>query len=234
MKALQEKINQIFKDTNMIMGFSKIDHGRFMGEYRSALVFAVPYTHQLSKRNYRESLFHEGILGARQILEKKVEEIEGLLKAEGVKYYIPEVAQKDDGRFRAEFSFKDAAAEAGIGWFGKNDVIITEKYGPRVRLSAILIDQEFDYPEAYQRSQCPEQCDKCVQVCPAHALLNVVWEKGMTRDDVVDIKRCNGVRSAFYEKLGRWGECALCLAVCPYGNPDEQLHKDQESKKALT
>ena len=88
-------------------------------EYRSALIFAVPYTHQLSLKNYRENIFNDGILGAKEILEKKVEEIESLLKAEDVKYYIPEVAQKDDGRFRAEFSFKDAAADAGIGWFGK-------------------------------------------------------------------------------------------------------------------
>ena len=32
-----------------------------------------------------------------------------------------------------EASAEDVAADAGIGWFGKNDVIITKKYGPRVR-----------------------------------------------------------------------------------------------------
>jgi epoxyqueuosine reductase QueG len=218
---LQEKIELIFKDTNIITGFTKIKDGQFKEEFQSALIFAVPYTHQLSLTTYRESVFHEGIIGAKQILEGKVAEIENLLKTEGIKYYIPEVAQKDDGRFRAEFSFKDAAADAGIGWFGKNDVIITEKYGPRVRLSAILIDHEFDYAKAYEKSQCPDDCDKCIKVCPGHALLNVAWRKGMTRDDIIDITRCNKIRSAFYDKLGRWGDCALCLAVCPYGNPDE-------------
>ncbi len=223
--VLQEKIELIFKYTEIIMGFAKIKDGQFMEEYRSALIFAVPYTHQLSLTNYRESTFHEGIIGAKQILEGKVEEIENLLKTEGIKYYIPEVAQKDDGKFRAEFSFKDAAAEAGIGWFGKNDVIITKKYGPRVRLSAILIDYEFEYQEAYETSQCPDNCDKCIKVCPGHALLNVSWKKGMTRDDIIDITRCNRIRSAFYAKLGRWGDCALCLVVCPYGNPDEQMQE---------
>ena len=152
----------------------------------------------------------------------KVDEIETLLKKEGIKYYIPEVAQKDDGQFRAEFSFKDAAAAAGIGWFGKNDVIITEKYGPRIRLSAILIDQEFEYSKPYEKSLCPVDCDKCIQVCPGHALRNVIWEKGMRRDDLIYIVNCNKIRSAFVSKLGRWGACGLCLAVCPYGSSEEE------------
>ena len=218
--VLQKKIELIFKDTEMIIGFAKIKEGQFLEQYQSALIIATPYTQQLSLSNYRESVFHEGIIGARQIVEGKVEEIESLLKTEGIKYYIPQMAQKDDGKFRAEFSFKDAAAEAGIGWFGKNDVIVTEKYGPRVRLSAILIDHEFDYPEPFEKSRCPDNCDKCIKVCPGHALLNVNWKKGMTRDDIIDITRCIKIRSASYAKLGRWGDCALCFAACPYGNPD--------------
>ncbi|MBR5090493.1 MAG: epoxyqueuosine reductase [Ruminiclostridium sp.] len=221
MNDLQKKIEEIFAKTDILFGFTKINFGSFKGEYRSALIFAVPYTHQLSLKNYRENLFNDGILGAKEILEKKVEETESLLKAEGVKYYIPEVAQKDDGRFCAEFSFKDAAADAGIGWFGKNDVIITEKYGPRVRLSAVLIDCDFEYSHTYEKSLCPDGCDKCIKVCPAHAFLDVKWEKGMVRDDIIDITRCNRIRSSFYDRLGRWGACALCLAVCPYGSPQE-------------
>ncbi|WP_155831490.1 hypothetical protein [Butyrivibrio sp. LC3010] len=127
----------------------------------------------------KADFFDEGILGAKDRLEVKVEEIENVLKKDGISYYVPQVAQKNNGRFRAEFSFKDAAAAAGIGWFGKNDVIITEKYGPRVRLSAILIDHDFDYGKAYEKCMCPNDCNKCV------------------------------------------GACALCLAVCPYGDCTE-------------
>ena len=220
MNDLQKKIINIFDDTGIIYGFTKTERKLFRDDYRSAFLFAVPYTHQLSLKNYREEVFHEGILGARSILEGKMDEIETLLKDEGIEYYIPEVAQKNDGKFRAEFSFKDNAAAAGIGWFGKNDLIITEKYGPRVRLSAILINYDFEYSKAYEKSLCPNDCDKCIKVCPGHALLNVIWEKGMRRDDIINITDCNKIRSAFVPKLGRWGECGLCLVVCPYGNPD--------------
>ncbi len=219
MNELQSKVVEIFNDSpDMIFGFTDISYSDFGKEYKSALVFAVPYTQQLTLENYKEKAFHEGILDAKDRLEVKVEKIETVLKKDGIRYYVPEVAQKNDGRFKAEFSFKDAAASAGIGWFGKNDVIITERYGPRVRLSAILIDHDFEYGKAYKKCMCPSDCEKCVRVCPAHALLNVRWKVGMGRDDIIDISRCNKIRSAFAGKLGRWGACALCLAVCPYGN----------------
>ena len=218
MNNLQKRIEDIFKDDyGILFGFTEISYSDFGQEFPYALIFAVPYTHQLTLRDYRENLFHEGILGAKQILEEKVNKIETLLKEEGIAYYVPEVAQKDDGLFRAEFSFKDAAASAGIGWFGKNDVIITEKYGPRVRLSAILIDHDFECGKGYQKCMCPEDCDKCVRICPSHALLDVRWNRGMGRDEIIDIARCNKIRSSACQKLGRWGACALCLAVCPYG-----------------
>ncbi len=230
MNKLQIKIEKLFEAAqDMIFGFTDISYSDFGKEYKSGLIFAVPYTQQLSLENYRENTFHEGILGAKDRLETKVEEIEQVLKEDGVRYYVPQVAQKDDGRFRAEFSFKDAAASAGLGWFGKNDVIITEKYGPRVRLSAILIDHDFAYGKAYEKCMCPHGCEKCIGACPAHALKNVRWKKGMVRDDIIDISRCNRVRSAFLGKLGRWGACALCLAACPYGN--ECRKKTRETTK---
>ncbi len=227
---LQEQIHQIFEGSpEMIFGFTGISSGLFAEEYKSALVFAVPYTQQLTLKTYHEKTFHEGILGAKEKLESKVSEIESLLRKEAVKYYIPEVAQKDDGRFAAEFSFKDAAASAGIGWFGKNDVIITEKYGPRVRLSAILIDHDFEYGQPYEKCMCPDDCEKCIGICPGHALLDVQWQVGMGRDDIIDIHHCNKIRSSLYEKLGRWGACALCLAVCPYGTEEGGIDENRNA-----
>ena len=226
MDSLQKKIEQVFHSSpEMIFGFTDIAYSKFGKEYPSALVFVVPYTDQLSLRDYKEDKFHEGILGAKANLEKKVAEIETLLRNNGIRFYTPEVAQKDDGQFRAEFSFKDAAAAAGIGWFGKNDVIITERYGPRIRLSAILIDHKFEYGRAFEKCRCPEDCEKCISICPGHALLNTSWKLGMTRDDIIDIARCNKIRSSFYPRLGRWGACALCLAVCPYGMAKEKISK---------
>ena len=103
-------------------------------------MFAVPYEEQLNLHSYTEERFENSILNARNKLEIILKDIEIVLKEECIKYYIPPVAQQNEEDLLAVFSFKYAAVNAGLGWIGKNDVLITEKYGPRVRLSAVLVD----------------------------------------------------------------------------------------------
>ena len=93
MNELQNRIVGIFEDSpDMIFGFTDISYSDFGKEFKSGLVFAVPYTQQLSLNNYNEKTFHEGILGAKDRLEVKVGEIEKVLKRDGIRYYVPEVA----------------------------------------------------------------------------------------------------------------------------------------------
>ena len=117
----------------------------------------------------------------------------------------------------APFSFKFAAVNAGLGWIGKNDVIITEKYGPRVRLSAILINEQFEYGNKILMSNCPENCKKCVEVCPYHALHGVQWNIDAFRSEIIDYSLCNEKRSIYLKTHGRKNACGLCMAVCPFG-----------------
>ena len=143
---LEEEIRKVFSGyPDIIYGFTDISYCSHKESYRSALVMAVPYGEQLSADDYTEERFERGIQAAKSRLESVVAEIGQILQKHQVKYWIPPVAQENETELRALFSFKTAAARAGIGWFGKNDVIITERYGPRVRLSAILIDETFTY-----------------------------------------------------------------------------------------
>jgi len=184
------------------------------------VVFAVPYGEQLSPADYTEERFDRGIQTAKAGLEGVVAEIEAILRDRGVKYWVPPVAQENETELRALFSFKTAAARAGIGWFGKNDVIITERYGPRVRLSAMLIDEVFEYGKPFTESRCPEDCTLCVEICPCRALKNRQWTLHTDRSDIIDFQKCNRMRSAFIPKLGRKNACGLCLAVCPFGRSE--------------
>lgn len=76
------------------------------------------------------------------------------------------MAQKNETDLLAEFSFKYAATRAGVGWIGRNDVVITERYDPRVRLSAVLINAPLTHGEPLTESRCPENCHRCVEICP--------------------------------------------------------------------
>lgn len=215
---IEGKIRHIFTGyPDALYGFTNISYSPYAAEYKSALVFAVPYGEQLTIKNYTEESFDKGIQDAKRVLEGILVKIEAALFEEKVSYYIPPVAQTSEEELAAPFSFKYAAAHAGLGWIGKNDVVITEKYGPRVRLSAVLIDSTFTYGPAITESHCPDLCEKCVKICPYHALHNVKWDINKLRSDIIDYKLCNQKRSLYIEKHGRKNACGLCMAVCPFG-----------------
>ena len=212
-----KKIQQIFaKVPEVKYGYTDISYSSFSEEYRSALVFAVPYEEQLNLDSYTEERFENSILNARNKLEIILKDIEIVLKEECIKYYIPPVAQQNEEDLLAVFSFKYAAVNAGLGWIGKNDVLITEKYGPRVRLSAVLIDYPFETGRKITESRCGS-CNRCVDICPHKALKGLNWDINALRNNLIDYHLCNQKRSAYIEKHGRKNACGLCMVVCPFG-----------------
>ena len=216
-KMIDKKIQQIFAGIpEVIYGYTDISYSSFSEEYKSALVFAVPYEEQLILANYTEEGFEKSILNARKKVEIILRDIEAVLKEENIKHYIPPVAQQNEEDLLAVFSFKYAAVNAGLGWIGKNDVLITEKYGPRVRLSAVLIDYPFQIGRKNIKSRCAS-CNKCVDICPYKALKGSNWDINTFRNDLIDYYLCNQKRSEYIEKHGRKNACGLCMVVCPFG-----------------
>lgn len=222
--AFQQDIRALFSAyPDVLYGFTGIDYSPYGREYASALVFAVPYGEQLTPESYTEARFEAGIQSARRRLEGIVARLEALLNRQMIRYWVPPVAQENEQDLLAPFSFKFAAVRAGLGWFGKNDVVITERYGPRVRLSAILIDAPFDCGAPVVESRCPEDCTRCVDICPCKALKNRLWSVNAQREDIIDYRRCNRMRSAFIQKLGRKNACGLCMVACPFGTRKEEV-----------
>jgi len=215
---IAQKIQQIFANyPEVLYNYTDISYSPLSKDYQSALVFAVPYEEQITLDNYTEEGFEDSILNARRKLEGIIRELEGALAEETIKYDIPPVAQRNEEELKAVFSFKYAAVNAGLGWIGKNDVLITEKYGPRVRLSAVLIDAPFAYGSRIAESRCPEDCTECIDICPHKALTGKAWNIDRLRSDLIDYHLCNRKRSAYIEKHGRKNSCGLCMVVCPFG-----------------
>jgi epoxyqueuosine reductase len=61
---------------------------------------------------------------------------------------------------------KDAAALAGMGTIGANNLLITPQYGPRIRLRGVLLDADFPKTEAFPFSPC-ETCDRPLLASPS-------------------------------------------------------------------
>ncbi|KXG73647.1 4Fe-4S double cluster binding domain-containing protein [Thermotalea metallivorans] len=123
-----------------------------------------------------------------------------------------------DGRhYRGVFQHKTAATRSGMGWIGKNGCLVTEEYGPRVRLGTVLTNMDVVYDPPVVASKCGA-CKKCVQACPAMALRGGLWYPGMPREEMVDARACSMHMHAHYQHIGRGSVCGICIKTCPQGN----------------
>ena len=117
---------------------------------------------------------------------------------------------------RSALPHKTVATRAGLGWIGKNCLLVTERFGPAVRLSSLLTDAPLTCAAPIDRSRCGP-CRACVDACPAHALTGALWEAGMDRDALVDAGRCYDTQMRIMlASTGIEADlCGKCFAVCP-------------------
>jgi epoxyqueuosine reductase len=120
---------------------------------------------------------------------------------------------------RTELSHKMLATRAGLGWIGKTDLLISYKWGPRVRLASVLLD----YPLKISRkpiesSECGK-CVLCLKNCPSGAATGMEWNIHTDRDIYFDAFKCqNTCRNLSKERLNTdISICGICVSVCPIG-----------------
>lgn len=70
---------------------------------------------------------------------------------------------------------KDAAVMAGLGCFGKNNLVITPRYGPRIRFRALLLDREAEATGPLEFNPCEDCKQPCRKACPIKAFQNTVY-----------------------------------------------------------
>ena len=120
---------------------------------------------------------------------------------------------------RTELSHKMVATRAGLGWIGKTDLLVTKEFGPRLRLTTILI-KEMVRPKnkPINRSRCGT-CNICVDSCPAKAANGKVWNTTVDRDVYFDAQKCRNQCAKFGRERFSDGArvCGVCVAVCPVG-----------------
>jgi epoxyqueuosine reductase len=106
------------------------------------------------------------------------------------------------------------AREAGLGFIGRNTMLLSRRHGPNVNLAAVFTDLILE-PDAAATGTCGE-CTRCLDACPTQAL----------DDRGLDARRCisyltielkRPMTDAEREMAGEWEfGCDVCVDVCPY------------------
>lgn len=126
---------------------------------------------------------------------------------------------KKDASYCTILPHKTVATRAGLGWIGKNCLLVTSQFGSAVRISSLLTDAPFHCANPITESQC-RNCTVCVRSCPSHALKGTLWKAGMKRDSILDIERCiHYCDKTVKEHITECGPiqeriCGKCFAIC--------------------
>lgn len=97
---------------------------------------------------------------------------------------------------------KTVALRAGLGFIGKNNLLVTPQYGCAVMLGKVLTTAPFKtMSKELEEPKCGD-CSICVNVCPTKALLGKTWTITTTREEIITRKLCN--------------LCLKCMLWCPY------------------
>jgi len=122
------------------------------------------------------------------------------------------------------------AIDAGMGELGRNGILITPKYGPRVRLAKVITDMPLtpDQPIQFGVEEFCKVCKKCAELCPTQAI-SYDDEKSM---DAPTISANPGVKKWYIDAedcyagwFANGSGCSVCIQVCPFNKADGWLHE---------
>jgi epoxyqueuosine reductase len=129
----------------------------------------------------------------------------------------PATFEEDKAHLTAKLPHKTVATRAGLGWIGKNALLITRQYGPAVRLVTVLTNAPLTPGQPINESLCGH-CTHCVDACPAHAFTGTNWTAGLPRETLYDAFACREMTLNLTRRL--LGEavsiCGLCITACPW------------------
>ena len=143
-----------------------------------------------------------------------------------------EVLREEIGQINGR-SFVDAAPvmerqwaqRAGLGWIGKNSLLLNRQMGSFFFLAELIIDLEVTPDSPIAKDYCGT-CTTCIDACPTDAIV---------QPEVIDASKCisyltielkDAIPNEFAGKMENWVfGCDICQDVCPW-NRFSRAHQE--------
>ncbi len=140
----------------------------------------------------------------------RLEPIAALLRREGYTALICD-GSRDGGSILA---LKLTAIRAGLGWQGKNSLLLTRKYGTFLALGGIVTNASLEHNTREEANRC-KNCQRCQQACPMKALEQAyVLNKSRCLSYLLQNDDLPEEAKAVAEN--RVMDCEICQQVCPW------------------
>lgn len=190
------------------------DIKNFFPEFKSALVFLFDYTASAKKNkvdaDYKFAAFTKGFDGIdyHYWIKDKLDSLAKKLELKNYKLSI-------DAQPVLE---RDLAYRSGLGWFGKNSMLINKRHGSFFLVSAILLDKELEVETRTLDVDHCGNCTRCIDACPTDAIVD---------NRAIDAEKCISTFTielfkdaeppvGYPTERGEIFGCDICQEVCPW------------------
>ncbi|QDU08527.1 tRNA epoxyqueuosine(34) reductase QueG [Gimesia aquarii] len=195
-----------------------------MGSVRSVLMLALNYRTDeppsLSGTQARISRYAWGNDDYHNVIRKKLKEL-----SKRIREHLPDCETRGVVD-TAPLLERDFAQLAGMGWIGKNTLLLSKSEGSWFFLAGMLLSYELEYDAPHQTSHCGT-CTRCLDACPTDAFI----EAG-----TLDARKCISYLTIELRDQPIPGElragmqewmfgCDVCQDVCPWNHKAPLSHE---------
>lgn len=138
---------------------------------------------------------------------------------------------------------RDLAYRAGLGWFGKNSMLIHREEGSFVMIGSLLLNQKMPFENPKLEVDHCGNCTKCIDLCPTEAIdsekRTIIAAKCISTFTIELFKTAEPIAGHLEKASGEIFGCDICQDVCPWNKKKldlstlKSLDKTPLSKKIV-
>lgn len=115
---------------------------------------------------------------------------------------------------------RDLAQRAGLGWFGKNSMLINKQHGSFFIISSIILNKTLDLSSSSIEVDHCGTCTRCIDACPTNAIVDekIIDSKKCISHFTIEIFKERERPSDFKRDQPEIFGCDVCQTVCPWNN----------------